>query len=278
VSARDFVLCRETSERSDAENWTRQAIEEDRRFALVAFEGCNQDASHRTTHLLGRSVFCRTGPGPVRASDIAREIVRAEGPAVLADRRLCAERVGVPYEHVVYSYHAKWVSRFAVGDGDAEVQIVQRYPAVGEFGGWLQEIKGWRSDKPFRERPDLPWLDRELRKLGTPWPTNIDGFLLRDGHPAAVLEFQNADRTTVERHCNNDYFTQDRRRWRSLDILRREADLPLVVVTWERGSHAARVKEVVEVRLNDDRGLRYGVDERVEGGVRMLDVLDALTA
>lgn len=126
-------------------------------------------------------------------------------------------------------------------------------------------MKGWKSSKPFRERQDLPYFDKALRKAGTPWPTNIDCFICDDSHrPMAILEFQNAKNTKVAQHCNNDFFLckmatkdekgrvkyhDDIRRWTSQEILRVQSGLRYFILTWAPAEGDYMLKEVDTITI-----------------------------
>ncbi len=46
---------KESSERSDSENWTKQRLSTIEEITLDSIEGCNQNQDNRVTHLLERA-------------------------------------------------------------------------------------------------------------------------------------------------------------------------------------------------------------------------------
>lgn len=109
----------------------------------------------------------------------------------------------------------------------------------------------------------MPDFDKALRIARTPWPTNIDGIISDQyDNPIGILEYQNAEKTKVSEHCNNDYFLclikrmkegqygpypvyhDDIRRWTSQEILRVQSALKFYVITWSKDDLDFILKEI----------------------------------
>lgn len=164
--------------------------------------------------------------------------------------------LGCPYTYILYCYANEYVWRYEVGLD--EIVLKQTYASFEDFSEWIQEVKGWRSNKGFRERQDLPKFDIALRKAGCPWPTNIDCVAFDRGHnPIAVIEFQNTAKVGVSVHYNNAYYFPrrnnmtnelyvgtDEQRWRSQEILRVQSGLPHYTVVWSNSEDIAVIKKL----------------------------------
>ena len=195
-------------------------------------------------------------------SSVLSEIIELETTPVLIRKINFAKAFGLNLSYVLYCDETEdvWLYEF---DSIDNLSLVQTFNSYSDFSNWISTIKGWKSSKPFRERTDLPFFDKALRKAGCAWPTNIDCFISDENNlPIAILEFQNANTISVKNHCNNEYFLckqtyinqyghiayhDDIRRWLSQEILRVQSGLRLFICTWETGSEDFILKEVDKI-------------------------------
>jgi len=227
---------KQSSERSDSTNWAKAQLIAETDYFFDGIEGCNQNADNQTTHLFERAHV---------DIDLA---------------------FGLPLSYVLHNDQLGYVFVLEITSTDG-VEIVESFSSYKAFGQYLAKIKGWKSNKKFREYQDLPKIDQALRANGTPWPTNIDCFCAdSEGKPMALIEYQNASSTGVIQHSNNDFFLckqkstrrqpsgeyktiyhDDIRRWTSQEICRVQSGLPLLVVTWSQEEEHFQLKEVEHI-------------------------------
>lgn len=253
---------KETSERSDVTNWAKQSLICNTTYYYDGIEGCNENNNNIVTHLLERARVNYDGKDDMSPESVRSEIVSLESIDVLIRKINFAKTFGLNLSYVLYcdEIQSVWLYEFESVDS---LILVQSYKSYTDFSNWIASIKGWKSTKPFREKDDLPFFDQSLRRAGCAWPTNIDCFISdRDNQPVAILEFQNANTISVQRHCNNDYFLckqsyrnkygyiayhNDIRRWVSQEILRVQSGLRLFIITWAVGSEDFILKEVDKI-------------------------------
>lgn len=260
---------KESSERSDATNWAKQLLISDTNFFFEGIEGCNQNAKNQTTHLLERAHVDIDQNGQKSKKGVIQSIIALESKGALQRKINFAKAFGLPLSYVLHNDHTELVFILEFRSLD-DVEIVHSFNSYERFGQYLAKIKGWKSTKKFREYDDLPQIDKALRRLGTPWPTNIDCFCSDSaGQPIAIIEYQNAKSIGVLKHSNNDYFLckqkssiktdrgpktvyhDDIRRWTSQEILRVQSGLPLVVITWSQQEPHFQLKEIDRIVFPD---------------------------
>ncbi len=230
-------LVKETSERSDKDNWTKIALCSDSGFGLESIEGCNQNAQNQVTHLIERAL-CHYIPEPLNLQDIYDAILHLESTQSLMKKTYFCSSFGLPLSYVIYGNSPnEYVKLFSI---EKKISLIKEFSSYKEFSLWIKSIKGWTSTSAFAHKDELPFFDTELRKHGTAWPTNIDCFISSlNNEPKAILEFQNAHKTPIQNHCNNNYFwgltsKDDQRRWFSQEILRVQSGLPFLIITWSK--------------------------------------------
>lgn len=250
---------KETSERSDEANWVKSLLIKKLGFHLESIEGCNQNADNQVTHLIERARVDYEPNSKATTEDIVSSIIELEGKESLFRKINFAQCYSLPLSYALYCDENENVFLFNFYSLE-NVDFLRQYISYQEFADWIAEIKGWRSNKKFREIQDLPYFDIALRKAGTPWPTNIDCFICDTSNvPIAILEFQNAKNTKVAQHCNNDFFLckmssinqwgytayhDDIRRWTSQEILRVQSGLRYLILTWAQSEDDYILKEV----------------------------------
>ena len=256
---------KETSERSDASNWAKKILAEKTGLFFDSIEGCNENNANVATHMMERARV-DIAQGVWTQQEVLDAIINLEGKDVLRRKINFAKAFQLPLTYVLYCDEEEAVSVFTI-KSLSEIDYTASYNSYREFSEWIQSIKGWKSTKPFREREDLPYFDKALRRAGCAWPTNIDCFISdKDFIPIGILEFQNAKNTEVLKHCNNEFFLgkfvrynewnypkydNDIRRWQSQEILRVQSGLRLFIVTWSQQSDDYILKEVDIISFPD---------------------------
>lgn len=250
---------KESSERSDSLNWAKQALIDNTAYHFDSIEGCNQNARNVVTHLIERARVDYNNVTTAHDGAVLQSIISLEGIDTLMRKINFAATFGLNLSYILYCDEHSTVWLYEISS-ISSCRFVQVFNTYADFSGWISTIKGWVSSKPFREKDDLPHFDKELRRAGTAWPTNIDCFISNsENRPVAILEFQNAKDTSVAVHCNNDYFLckqvytnaygypayrDDIRRWMSQEILRVQSSLRLFVITWSQNENDFVLKEV----------------------------------
>lgn len=250
---------KETSERSDEANWAKSLLVDKSGYFLESIEGCNQNADNQVTHLIERARVDYDPSIKATTEDIISSIIALEGEDVLQRKINFALCYSLPLSYALYCDENENVYLFNF-HSLTKIDFLKQYTSYKDFADWIAEIKGWKSNKSFREIQDLPFFDKALRKAGTPWPTNIDCFICDSTNkPIAILEFQNARNTKVAQHCNNDFFLckmssvnqwgytvyhDDIRRWTSQEILRVQSGLRYLILTWAQTEEDYILKEV----------------------------------
>lgn len=252
---------KETSERSDGDNWCKSILQDKTAYYFDSIEGCNQNTDNKVTHLIERARVTAI-EGKSTKQEVLNSIVKLEGKEVLLRKIKFANCFNVPLSYALYCDEIENVFLFQFNSIE-QIEFIKHFKSYSEFAKWIADIKGWVSKKPFREYVDLPYFDKHLRKNKTPWPTNIDCFVSDSGNnPIAIIEFQNAKDTGVLNHCNNDHFqckigfrkngnygpytiySDDIRRWTSQEILRVQSALKLLIITWSQKSSDFQIKEL----------------------------------
>lgn len=253
---------KETSERSERQNWVLDELSASTIFYFSGFEGCNEDSSDVVTAIMDRASISITGD-PLILPDIETVIHAIEGieGKTLRGKINFCKRIGLTYTYILYNYQFEFVLRYEFNDD--KLCFMQRYDSFASFSRWIQSIKKWNSGKGYENASDLPLFDIKLREAGCPWPTNIDGVVYDIYHnPVAILEFQNAKKTTVPKHFNNLYFFPDKitprkegkdeQRWKSQEILRLQTCLPHFTIVWSQDEDIVIFKQLYSVSFAND--------------------------
>ena len=261
----------ETSERSAQKNWVRQAILE-KGFQLIEFEGFtikNDKVSDKVSALLDRACF----EGTKRQWDTEHILncVKERFDALFELKMAFAARLEVPWYFVAYAYNhdRNCVASIYVFQilKDA-MKLVARFDQAKDLGAWMQQYRDLEMRSRYEEK-GLPLLDRELRRIGYPWPGNLDAVLAcPTGTFLSVVEFQTTIKQSVRAHCNNQWFLPrgnrkgDEQRWKVIDIIRTQAALPLWILVWSPNETEIKLKVVDEIVYSKDvagrdPGIRY---------------------
>lgn len=139
-----------------------------------------------------------------------------------------------------------------------QIQVVDEelFTSCKDFAEWMANLKGIRVYKPFVEPGRLSSIDDCLRLHRVPWPGNLDGFLFNDTERKvkALFEFSRTRKYPVESHDLNRYFNADINRWKVLDILRKQLDIPLYIIIWSSDEKIVKLHKLRDVT---GRGLDY---------------------
>lgn len=278
---------KETSERSDEANWAKKILIEKTGLFFESIEGCNENNNNVVTHLMERARVDFTGE-IASENEVLQDIINLEGIDSLKRKINFAKAFNCSLTYVLYCAENKHVWTYCIKDIN-DCKLINTYNSYEQFSRWIAEIKGWNSSKSFREKQDLPEFDKELRKAGCAWPTNIDCFVSNDKfEPLGIIEFQNANLTSVEKHCNNEFlwgkytgkndygytiYYNDIRRWLSQEILRVQSNLRLFIITWSESSNDYILKEVEKVTLPDlPRNKNWKLHNLIEENMHQLAV------
>ncbi|REG84111.1 hypothetical protein [Winogradskyella sediminis] len=256
-------LRKESSERSDSLNWCKDELNTNTPYNLDSIEGCNQNTDNIVTHLLERARYDNS-VSAISLNDLLTSIIALEGTKELQRKINFASLFNIPLSYVLYCDETE-ITHLVSITSLTSISYVKKYDTYKEFADWIAEIKGWKSNKTFREIADLPHFDKQLRKHKTPWPTNLDCFVSdSNDNPIGLIEFQNADRVGVSNHCNNDFllckqsytngygykaYHDDIRRWTSQEIIRVQSGLRYFIITWSTRNEDYILKEVELVSI-----------------------------
>ena len=259
-------LRKETSERSDASNWAKKALIENTHYYSDSIEGCNENSSDTVTMLMERARV--DGDERNETTDMTfRKIKSLEGDCLIRKINFSL-RFGLNLSYFLYNDELEKVWMYEISSL-SECKFIRKFESYKEFSEWIQKKKGWKSNKSYREKQDLPFFDRALRRYGCAWPTNIDCFISDlNNNSVGILEFQNAKKTKVKEHCNNKhflceiktirdgnvYFSDDIRRWLSQEILRVQSGLRLFVITWSQNEPDFILKEIESIAFPEYPG------------------------
>ncbi|WP_313032031.1 hypothetical protein [Soonwooa sp.] len=255
---------KETSERSDEKNWAKDVLLSQNSYYFESIEGCNQDKDNLVKNLFERARVDIDENGTQAVDDIRKLIIDLESIEKLLRKINFAKCFNINLQYVLYCDESEKVFVYEFVTIDNLILNLE-FNSYKEFADWIYSIKGWKSNKTFREYDDLPNFDKKLRKAGTPWPTNIDCFVCDfENNPIGIIEFQNADRVGVLNHCNNDYFLckmssinqwgytvyhDDIRRWTSQEILRVQSSLKYIIITWSQNNFDFQLKILDKVTI-----------------------------
>ena len=263
---------KEASERSDAQNWAKQTLIDSIPYYFESIEGCNQNQDNVVTHLMERARVNLNESGNSSKKEVLEQIIYLEGIDALDRKIQFARLFNLPLTYVLYCLEKEMVYLLEI-PSVRKIYVKDTFCNFHSFANWISRHKGWKSGKRFRERKDLPVFDQQLRQYHTPWPTNIDCFFTDLEHrPIGIIEFQNAGKTGVLNHSNNDHFqcklartspntnppkitySDDIRRWTSQEILRVQSGLRLFIITWAANESNLTIKEVDRITIPHFQG------------------------
>jgi len=236
----------ETSESSDHRNWVKNEILKSG-LDLLSFEGYTIKNS-TVSLLLDRGCFS-IDCANINALVLFNTLL-SNNSFHLKSKVDFAEKLNCKYVFFCYSYINENCCIYLLTSDNAT--LLESFSTLKEFAEWSNKFRDLVMTSNY-EGDDLPILDRRLRKLGIPWPGNLDYALLKDHIPVALIEFQTTYKLTVAKHCNNDYFLPspyrkgDVNRWLAIDIIRKQSKLPLLVIVWSPNESCIKLKVVDKI-------------------------------
>lgn len=261
---------KQTAELSSHQNWIAKKLRHDGIdiFGVEGYTKMNKDISmfidrRRVTDVRGWN-----------AESVLSEYENNSRDGEISAKTQLANCGGCGYHLCLYD--KQYVRVYEITDN--AIFTVSSLLDYAEFGKWLSSKKSKKEvKKGFINMDQLPEIDTKLRKLGTSWPSNLDGFWW-DNTVRSLIEFQTTVKASVMNHSNNRYFTQDEGRWRSLDVLRNAIDVPLIILTWSpnEDDNWIKIKKVGRINYSGrDRGLNY-TDERLLKGDEVADMMEQI--
>ncbi len=243
----------ETSERSTQYNWVKKILQE-QGYLLAEFEGYTI-LENKVSLLLDRARF--NGESKVwELPDLINKLVGYYSSDIFSTKQKFSIRLSAPWFFICYELDPPHIVVLDLNPNNPV--IIKVFNNFKVFSDWLSDFRSLVMKSAYQES-GLPEFDKILRKMGHPWPGNLDCLL---GHPQskkiAIVEFQNTSKYSVLKHCNNDWFLPtesrkgDEQRWKVLDIIRIQAKFPLIIVVWSRKEKNIKVKVVKEVIYSDD--------------------------
>jgi len=266
----------ETVEQTGRKNWIANLLQK-RGYPHFGFEGATIKGT-RVSAFLERLAFS----GPLRSSsrvEILRTFQSLSGPLYkykwMFLERLSRMGVDIPWFLIVYTFNevSDEVAPIYILDvkNDTEIRGFSGESALQDFAKWLQRLRSMRMTSLFQEEGHLSPLDKQLRRMGMPWPGNIDGILYSgESGSWALIEFQYTRAVPVKKHCNNVFFAPrgrrkgDAQRWMASKMIADSLNLPLIIIVWnEDPKQGLKLKKVAHVNSLSisNPGLQYSYKE-----------------
>lgn len=265
----------ETSERGDTLNWVKNAIL-DSGLELLAFEGYTVKDS-KVSILLDRGCF-ETTINKINGDELFQTLLSMNHFQLLAKIKF-SEKIKCPYIFYAYTYLDEKSAIFYFTEGTAKK--IKTFESLKEFATWTMNYRDLVMSSAYEES-GLPQIDIAMRKLRMPWPGNLDYALLKDQKPTALIEFQRTIKASVQDHCNNTWFLPtgtrkgDVNRWLAIDIIRKQVDLPLLIIVWSSNEKNIKLKLLEKIVYPEDiespKGLKYK-KKQIMGIEQMLEIL-----
>jgi hypothetical protein len=198
--------------------------------------------------------------------DILKLLLKDENKGDWADRTVLASALRVPLYLVLWrdgQEKFRILSVVVKNKMKMGIHDEKLFDSCKDLATWMSELKGIQVSKRFIEPGRLASIDQCLRLYGVPWPGNLDGFLLDSRTQAVnvIFEFSRTRKFPVRTHNLNLYFSQDINRWKPLDILRKELNVPLYIVIW---SSEEKLTKIHCLRRIAEKGLEFDKTELVE--------------
>jgi len=240
----------QTSERSRRKNWVLEVLKT--QFPIAEFEGFTVK-EEKVTLLLDRALLKEKNP--LSPDEIVKFLKVYFGNAFQL-KQAFAKQIKVPWYFVIYQKNPEYVWVFDI----LEVRLIREFDNYISFAEWTRCFRDLKMLSSYQES-GLPEFDKILRWHGIPWPGNLDGII---GHPQnlepfAIIEFQFTSKASVREHCSNKWFLPrgrrkgDEQRWKVMDIIRRQADLPLWIFVWSQNQEeGVKVKVVKDIIYSND--------------------------
>ena len=168
----------------------------------------------------------------------------------------------IAYRYVIYSYKPESIYVYRVID--SEFVLKKKYNSFKDFGLDLKKLTDINVHSPLQTR-EMPLIDITMRRLGTPWPVNLDSIFFTDDEclmPGGIIEYQTTIKQSVREHCNNRWWKPignrkgDKGRWQVLNTLSQNLNLPIYIVVWSPDDVNGDIKFKLVEQI-DDYGIKY---------------------
>ena len=174
------------------------------------------------------------------------------------DRRVLASTLEVPLYLVLWKNGEEKFRILSVTIKNKGIKVKDEkfFSSCKDLAIWMSELKGISVSKSFIESGRLSSIDDCLRSYGVPWPGNLDGFLLssKSHNISVIFELSRTRKFPVKTHDLNRYYNADVNRWKALDILRKQLDVPLYILIWSSEENLVKIHKLQKIT---EKGLNY---------------------
>jgi hypothetical protein len=154
----------------------------------------------------------------------------------------------VPLYFVIYQRDVEGFLLSKITETDGEIRLVRDrvFDTCKLLASWLSSLKGIHVSKGFVEVGRLSIIDKCLRFHGTPWPGNLDGFVLDEdgGSVSAIFEMSRTRARPVRQHDIVEYYSKDVNRWKALEIFKNQAGCSMYVILWSSDEKIVKLLKV----------------------------------
>ena len=256
-------LIKESSERSENINKVKRLMI-DSGLCLISLEGYTIK-NYKVSAIFERYLVQDCAPEDCDKYELFEKIVSIESEGNWKNKINLSNVLEVPFFIVIYSYPLRKVAVFRFIN--SELRHEKIFNSINDFSDWCYTFRDMIMTSPYQES-NLPIFDKELRKIGKPWPGNLDCVWYEESKIIALIEFQTTIKTSVREHCNNNFFLTtpyrkgDENRWRVLDVIRRQIVKPLIIIVWSPNESDVKIKVVDHITFsqqgsNEKPGLYY---------------------
>jgi hypothetical protein len=200
------------------------------------------------------------------AEEISKWVEEHQNIADWLDRIVFASTLEVPLYLVLWQDQKEEFRILSVAtakEKHIEVEDEELFSSCKDLASWMSDLKGIQVSKRFIEGGRLSSIDECLRVYRVPWPGNLDGFLLNQQTQGvnAIFEFSRTRKFPVKTHNLNLYFSQDVNRWKPLDIMRKQLNVPLYILIWSSDESLVKIHCLRKIT---EKGLDFEETEILE--------------
>ncbi|MBN8523621.1 MAG: hypothetical protein J0M23_07220 [Rickettsiales bacterium] len=259
------MLVHESSERYDQrQNWVRYRLFHDN-FTLFEFEGYTIK-NKQVSGLFDRKLVTDISLLNLDKQENLYNQVK-EKELYLNEKLKFSRLLNIDYRYVIYSYIPELLNVYHVYENTIELK--KSYNSFCSFAEGTLSLRDLKMLSKYFE-DGLPQIDKIMRdRCKIPWMGNLDSVLAINGIPVAIIEFQTTIRDRVKDHCNNKWFQTtnfrkgDEQRWMVLDIVARQAKLPLVIIVWSPNEIDGDIKFKIVEKINYSTEFTYDKKQKV---------------
>jgi len=246
------MLIHESSERYDQkQNWVRYKLFSDN-FTLFEFEGYTIK-NNKVSGLFDRKLVKDISLLNLDKQENLYNQIR-EKELYLNEKLKFASLLNIDYRYVIYNYVPELLNVYHVYE--TKIELKKSYNSFCDFAEGSLRLRDLKMFSKYFE-DGLPQIDKIMRdRCKVPWMGNLDSVLSINGIPVAVIEFQTTIRESVKDHCNNKWFQTtpfrkgDEQRWMVLDIVAKQAKLPLIIIVWSPNEIEGDIKFKIVEKIN----------------------------